>query len=460
MEGSGQTIREEARMNLLLVYGNVFELYSPPPVGLSLLTRPLREAGHAVRVVELMKTKDPDAVLGEALREAPVDLVGFSFRNLDNMDPTDLEDFVPDYIRWVGQAKEVAPVIIGGSAVIAAPEQLLKATGADWAMAGQGDRALPMFLAEIEGGTDADFETPGLLWRQDGGIRRNPGLFDGYPGARGSIDWESFDAPRYRGRAMNCCVVTKVGCPHRCLFCDAHETFGAEYAPRSPEAIVEDLRRDAAERDAHRLDYIFIDACFNEPLDWCKEVLEALINYEREVLFTAIVEPTATVDRELIQLLGRAGCGMVTSLVGSLHDEALARSRRPFTVGDAVRCFTLCEEEGVAYMPQLLLGGPGETPETVAANHAVLRPRRPIMVEASAGLRILPRAGLREVAVAEEVIAEDDDLLTPRFYLSEALRGREDWLTKQTRRLGRFRLSSLPQWWRFIGISRAVAKQA
>ncbi|MFH1531878.1 MAG: radical SAM protein [Pseudomonadota bacterium] len=445
-------------MNLLLVYGNIYELYSPPPVGLALLTAPLREAGHRVRVVELMKTKDPDRVLADALAAGPVDLVGFSLRNLDNMDSRDLRDFVPDYVRWVGMANAVAPTIIGGSAVTAAPDALLRRTAATYGMAGQGDRALPMFLEELDAGRAGGFQTPGLLWREAGQVRQNPGLYDGYA-TRGSLDWESFDYKRYRGRAMKCCVITKTGCPHRCIFCDAHETFGAEYVPRAPEAIVEDLRCDAAERGSHRLDYIFIDACFNEPPDWAREVLEALIRYERKLLFVAIVEPTATVDRELVRLLRRAGCGMVTSLVGSLDDAVLARSRRPFTVADALRCFELFEEEQVPYMPQLLLGGPGETPDTVTANHARLKRRRPLIVEASHGLRILPKAGLREVALGEGVIAADDDLLTPRFYLSEPLRGREAWLDQQTKRLGRFRLSSLPQWWRYIGAERALAKQ-
>ena len=447
-------------MNLLLVYGNVYELYSPPPVGLTLLTTPLREAGHAVRVVELMKESDPDKVLAAALAAEPWDLVGFSFRNLDNMDYEDLRSFVPDYVRWVGMANEVAPTIIGGSAVIAAPEALYAATGATYAIAGQGERALPGFLAELAAGLAGGYETPGLIWREDGEVHANPGRFDGYAGRSGSLDWESIDYMRYRGRAMNCCVITKTGCPHRCIFCDARETFGCEFAPRAPEDIVEDLRRDATERGFHVLDYIFIDACFNEPADWAKEVLEALIRYERRLVFTAIVEPTPTVDRELMRLLKRAGCGMITCLVGSIDDEVLARGRRPFTVADVHRCYQLCEEEAVAYMPQLLLGGPGETEETVAGNHDHLRRRKPVMVDAGYGLRILPRAGLRDVAVAEGVIDADDDLLTPRFYLSEPLRSREAWLAGQAKRMKRFRLRSIPQWWHFLRHARAVAKQA
>jgi len=446
-------------MEILLVYGNVYEPFSPPPVGLALLTRPLREAGHRVRVVELMKARDPDAVLARALAAGPVDLVGFSFRNLDNMDMKDPLDFVPDYVRWVGMANDAAPTIIGGSAVMAAPEALLRRTDAAYAMAGQGDRALPRFLQELASKRREGLQTPGLLWRERGEIRRNPGLFDGYGGGRGTMDWESIKYRRYQGRYMRCCVVTKTGCPHRCLFCDAFDTFGPEYAPRDPDEIVEDLRRDATDRGFHRLDYFFIDACFNEPEDWCKELLEALIRYEHKMNFIAVVEPTPTVDRELIRLMKRAGCCMVTSLVGSFDDGVLALGRRPFTVADAHRCFQLCEEEGLAHMPQLLLGGPGETTATVEGNRDHLKRRRPIMVDVSYGMRVLPLAGLREVAVDEGVVAADDDLLTPRFYLSEHLRGREEWLQSRARRLARFRVSSLPQWWRYIRHGRSVAKQ-
>ncbi len=446
-------------MDLLLVYANVYELYSPPPVGLALLTRPLREAGHQVRLLELMKVDDPDRALADALAESPLDLVGFSLRNLDNFSFTELRDFVPDYVRWVGMANEAAPTIIGGSAVMAAPEALLRHTGATYALDGQGERAFPGFLEELGAGRTDGFEAPGLLWREGDEIRRNPGAFDGYRG-RGTIDWEAIDHRRYRGRAMSCCVITKTGCPHRCTFCDAGATFGPTFVPRAPEEIVEDLRRDADEWGFHRLDYILIDACFNEPVDWAKELLEALARFERKILFTAIVEPTPTVDRELIRLLVRAGCGMVTSLVGSFDDEVMERSRRPFTVADAHRCFQMCEEERLPYMPQLLLGGPGETEESVLGNHAHLRRRRPIMVDGGHGLRILPRAGLREVAVAEGVVDAEDELLTPRFYLSEPLRGREDWLRRQAKRLARFRIASLPQWLRFIGKSRAITRQA
>lgn len=129
------------------------------------------------------------------------------------------------------------------------------------------------------------------------------------------------DHRRYRASYNNACVVTKTGCPHRCAFCDAHASFGPRYAPRDPEAIVDDLRRDAAERGFHRGDYFFIDAVLNEPLEWCKALLEAVTRLDHRILFMAVVEPTAQFDLELARLLRRAGCAC-SSASGPLPEPA------------------------------------------------------------------------------------------------------------------------------------------
>ena len=89
------------------------------------------------------------------------------------------------------------------------------------------------------------------------------------------------DFKRYRKSYFNCCLITKTGCPHRCLFCDAGASFGSSWAPRPPEAILEDLNRDAKEYKFNRLDYFFIDALFNEPLDWAKNLLPQLAGKPR-----------------------------------------------------------------------------------------------------------------------------------------------------------------------------------
>ncbi len=430
-------------MKVLLVYGNTYEFLSPPPIGISLLTKPLRDAGHEVHVLDFMKVKNTDALLAAALEKHKPDLVGFSLRNIDTQKYLDIQDFIPDYVRWVNIANRRAPTIIGGSAVMSMPEEMFEHVGATYGMVGQGDKALPMFLEELKNRT-SDFQTPGVMWRDNGNVRCNNGLLNGYSDG-GTIDWSVIDFKRYRKSYFNCCVITKTGCPHRCLFCDAGASFGTTWAPRKPEAILEDLRRDAREYKFNRLDYFFIDALFNEPLSWSKSLLETIIRSELKICFSVVIEPT-TIDREFARLLRRAGCLMVTTLLNSMDDEILVKMRRPFTVESVNRTFELFEEERINYMPQFLMGGPGETRETITKNRSHLKRWKPLLVDAGYGLRILPKAGLRDVAIKDGVIEESTDLLKPTFYLSEELKNDREWLGKQVKELKRFRIGSLTQW--------------
>jgi hypothetical protein len=196
----------------------------------------------------------------------------------------------------------------------------------------------------------------------------------------------------------------------------------------------------------HRRDWFLVDACLNQPVDWAKRLCEALIRFEHKVMFYAVLEPTPDLDAELARLLRRAGCLMVTSLFGTASDAVLATLRRPFDMASAHRAFGLLDAARVPYMIQYMWGGPGETRETVEACFRDTARWRPAMSLASCGIRILPRAGIRELAAAEGVIDEDTDLLAPTFYMSEALRDDREWLDRQVKRMNRFRLHALPKW--------------
>ena len=58
-------------------------------------------------------------------------------------------------------------------------------------------------------------------------------------------------------------------------------------------------------------------------------------------------------------------------------------------------------------------------------------------------LEMMPKASLRDIAVAEGIVDPSDDLLMPRFYVSPALAGDEEWLGKQLARLNRPSLALL-----------------
>lgn len=431
-------------MKILLVYANTYTLLWPQPAGLSLIARAAREAGHEVWLVDLMFEEDPDAVLRRALEETRPELVGLSLRNLDNADLKAPRSFVPDHVRWVGMANGFAPTIIGGPAVSAAPEALLRRTGATYAMAGQGETSFPVFLRELAAGATS-FAAAGLLWRDGDTIRRNAVDLSGH--TRG-IDWSVIDRPKYQRPYLAHGLITKSGCAHRCAFCDAHRTSGSTFLTREPEVIVEEIRREALEYRLNRAEYMLIDACFNQPVGWAKQLCEAIIRSRIKVAFGAVVEPTADLDRELCRLMVRAGSTMVTTLVASYDDRVLAEGARPFTTADVAHAFELFESEHVLYMPQLMFGGPGETEATVEASLRFARRWKPMMLQGGWGVRVYPQAPLRERAVAEGQVAADSDLLDPAFYLAPGLD--PAWLDARAKSLGVSKLAIAPSWARYM----------
>jgi radical SAM superfamily enzyme YgiQ (UPF0313 family) len=408
-----------------------------------MVARAARDAGHNVTMVDLMFEDQPDAVLQKALAAKP-DLVGMTLRNLDNADSKNLRSFIPDYVRWVSMAREVAPTIIGGPAVTAAPIPLFERTGADWAMTGQGETAFPLFLDELVTKV-TKFTAPGLNWRQGGTVRSNPPDLSGH---KCGIDWSGIDRTKYKRPFMAYGLLTKSGCAHRCSFCDAPAVAGSRFLLRQPAEIVEDIRREAAEYQLNKQEYMMVDPCFNQPLTWSKELLETIIRCGVKIRFAAIVEPTSDIDREWCRLMIRAGSTLLTGLVGSYDDEVLAQEARPFTVADIAHAFELYESERLLFMPQLMLGGPGETEKTVENTLSFARRWNPIMVQASWGVRVYPQAPMRQRAIDDGQVSADADLLDPAFYIAPGLD--RNWLDTQVKTLKSRKLRSMVSWARYF----------
>ena len=78
-------------------------------------------------------------------------------------------------------------------------------------------------------------------------------------------------------------------------------------------------------------------------------------------------------------------------------------------------------DAGIATMGFLLLGGPGETRETVEESLGFVDSLNLAMLKITVGVRIYPYTALAGIAAAEGVVASDDDLLRPRFYMASGL---------------------------------------
>jgi len=102
------------------------------------------------------------------------------------------------------------------------------------------------------------------------------------------------------------------------------------------------------------------------------------------------------------------------------------------------------------FMPTF--GGPGETRDTVAETLRLVPELAPSMCDFGIGWRIQPGTPLRDRAVAEGLLAADDDCFEATFYVSPATP--REWIAEQIavfkRRHRLLALNAAPFAWRVM----------
>jgi len=120
----------------------------------------------------------------------------------------------------------------------------------------------------------------------------------------------------------------------------------------------------------------------------------------------------------LYGLMKEAGCLAVSLGNESGSDEMLRSLKKDFTASDVRKNAAAAREAGLMVNCFLMLGGPGETRESVEESIALMDELRPDAVIVTVGVRIFPGCELESIAVADGFISEGQDLLEPAFYLA------------------------------------------
>ena len=400
-----------------MVYTNTYRMFAPAPLGASLVASRLRRDGHQVRFLDLMFAKSPAVEAARSAREFKPDLVCYSIRNIDNQSPAPFFDPLPVIQSIVSAVSRAwpTPTLFGGTAFTTFPAQFLEALDGDYGIQGDDLDSVSRFVSSLAAG-QADRTVPGLVYRGEDGIQCNPFTIRGYTDTVFD-NWDFLDLRAYRHSLktlVECGLVVRTGCPFECVYCDYHRTFGRSWVLRDPRQVAEEAL--ALQRRGAR-SVMFADAGFNRPLDHAKEVLRAMLAAGVRLKLSAIFEP-GEIDREFAHLFRRAGGQGVLLYAGSLSDEVLARSRKPFQVDDVVHGADVLRQAGVQGFLFLTFGGPGETPSTVEETFRVAAKIRPLRTLVDRGYRIEPKTELQAIAVAEGAIEADDDCFKATFYHS------------------------------------------
>ncbi|MEJ2658656.1 MAG: radical SAM protein, partial [Desulfobacterales bacterium] len=131
------------------------------------------------------------------------------------------------------------------------------------------------------------------------------------------------------------------------------------------------------------------------------------------------------VDEELIEKMARAGCKEVSFGFESGSESMLKRMNKRYTAEDVRNISKMLEKHQIRRLGFLLLGGPGETRESVEKSLSFADSLKTEAMKITTGIRIYPRTALHRIAVDEKLITLKDDLLFPKFYIAKGLK---DWM--------------------------------
>lgn len=154
------------------------------------------------------------------------------------------------------------------------------------------------------------------------------------------------------------------------------------------------------------------------------EKIRRLKKAHLDIRWRAILYP-GRVTASLVRSMARAGCQDISLGFESGSPSILRRMNKRFSVDDISTVNRLLADAGIHRMGFLLLGGPGETRQTVQESLAFADRLKLDALKVTIGLRIYPYTQLARIALREGVVQTGDDLLRPAFYIA---RGLEEWL--------------------------------
>lgn len=415
------------RDSILLVNTNRM---MPPiaPVGLEYVAEAVARSGHAVEVADLALAEDPTAELRDRLAGSRPALVGLTLRNVDDCFWPSGRTFLPGLEAQLKLIREWtdAPIVLGGVGFSIFAESIVRRTSVEFGVLGDGEVAIPALLSAMRGSMPME-DVPGLIWREGNRVHCNPPSWPSelrVPTSRAVID----NATYFR-RGGQIGIETKRGCDRACIYCADRLAKGTRARLRPPVDIADEVESLLAQG----VDVLHLcDAEFNVPgqhaIDVCDEMVRRDLGKRvRWYAYLAVLP----FDDDLAQQMSAAGCVGINFTGDSASDAMLARYRQPHRAADLENAVRLCRRYGMAVMIDLLLGGPGETPETVAETICFVSQIEPDCVGAGLGVRLYPNTPVAEMAATQGWLSRADgirrryegplDLLEPTFFISPDL---------------------------------------
>jgi radical SAM superfamily enzyme YgiQ (UPF0313 family) len=410
-------------MRLLFISANTCtDPYPVYPLALSYLSAALKNRFPEIEIDYYDVNLDQDKDLKGVLIEKRPDYVAISLRNVDNVNIYKSENYIYQYRKLVKLAKKEtdAKVIVGGAGFSIYPKKLFEFLGADFGNSGEGENTLGELIEALEKGEDhSDIE--GLVYKKDGKVIENSREMR-FTGIDFQMDERLADFYWKTSGMMN--VQTKRGCPFKCIYCSYPVIEGKDVRTLDPEKVVQTIKNSV---EKGRDYFFFTDSVFNISPEYNRIFAQMIIDSGIKMKWGAYFRPHGT-SYEDLELFKKSGLTHIEFGTESLCDPVLEKYGKSFNFEQISQATQMCYDLKIYNAHFLILGGYGETDETIKKSFENSSKLPWTVFFPFVGMRIYPKTRLKEIAIEEGIIKADDTLMDPVYYTAKNVNLESDHL--------------------------------
>ncbi|RKX96103.1 MAG: hypothetical protein DRP84_02100 [Spirochaetes bacterium] len=326
-----------------------------PPLSLAWVASIAEQAGHEVIIIDARTLNLSQEEVLEILKDFNPDILGFMMTTY----------MFPDTLEWIRFLKDSLniPVLIGGYNLRVYPRESVSHTEIDFGVVEHAYYTLPALFKELGKECPNYDNVPGLVYKRNGNITVTPHPqqidFNKFPNPARHLLPNELYAEFPTERKNFTVMVTSLGCPLKCKFCEAGRT---SYNPRSSETVVNEIEecyKNFGIREVDIFDYDFT-VVRERVIKICKLMQDKKLDID-----WACRSRVDNVNRDLLEVMKKAGCRRIYFGVESGSQEILNKVNKGITLQQINETISTCHELGIKALGFFLIGAPGDTKETV-----------------------------------------------------------------------------------------------
>jgi radical SAM superfamily enzyme YgiQ (UPF0313 family) len=347
-----------------------------PPLQTALIAAYAREHGCSVGVLDA----DAEGLTAEetaesVAAEAPA-LTCISTDYLNSGDVTKMAA-AEETVAAVRRRAPGLRTMLEGVVPSAYPERVLRESGADFVLQGEGFASIVALVGDLRQGRWPAGEVGGVWSMREGEVSRSQ-----RPPMEKEVDrlpmaaWDLLPMPRYRAHHWHCfddlerrqpygSIYTNLGCPYACTFCNVNVVYGGpSFRTRTPESVVEEIDYLVRRHGVRNLRVV--DNVFTIRKDLVDRLCDLIIRagHDLNVWVYARVE---TVDYPLLKKMRQAGIRWVAYGIEAGSKEVrkgVAKGSSPEVIDRAIEA---TQRAGINIVGNFIFGLPDDTLESMQA---------------------------------------------------------------------------------------------